>query len=119
MEGAFMVHKIQVIGSICQKVNYYAKLVEAELEKLGLNIDVELIQVGQMRDEGETKLLENNNLNYRCALHYCPGCNFFNTGKTDKQFLPSLVIDDEVIIHSTIPDAERIRETLISKLTSK
>ena len=114
-----MAHKIQVIGSICQKVNFYAKLVEAELDKLGLNIDVELTQVGQIRDEGETKLLENNKLNYRCALHYCPGCNFFNTGKTDKQFLPSLVIDDEVVIHSCMPLSERIRDTLITKLTSK
>ena len=91
----------------------YADLVKRVLKAKGLDDSaVRVHQIDPFDYNGDNKLLEKYSLSSRCSNAYCPGCNFFSDHKEGEQYIPALIIDDSVVLHSCFPTEDRLMQLL-------
>ena len=92
----------------------YADLVKRVLKTKGLDdsaVKVHQIDPFDFSDSNSgNSLLEKYSLSSRCSNAYCPGCNFFSDHKEDEQYIPALIIDDSVVLHSCFPTEDRLMQ---------
>ena len=98
----------------------YADLVKRVLKTKGLDdsaVKVHQIDPFDYSDSnGDNSLLEKYSLSSCCSNAYCPGCNFFGDQKEGEQYIPALIIDDSVVLHSCFPNEEKMKQTINSAL---
>jgi|GEM_PF-1062390 len=112
-----MKHNIKVIGSSCLRADSYGKIVQKVLDKIGLDEIVEIVHAKTILKNDEEDILNKYNLSMRCTISYCPGCNFLgNSNSSGYKYLPALVFDEEIILHSCFPTEDTIEKSIRNKL---
>ena len=108
---------IEVIGSMCAKTIVYGRLVTECLQAHG--IEGNIVKVKQTDRFGMwngQNLFETYDLCDRCRIAYCCGCNFFPESEPDDKYMPALVVNGSVQLHSCFPTKEKIDEIITSHL---
>ena len=101
-------NEILVLGSQCTKSTFYKDIVQKLVDELGLEIVVKkLIDPDEIGKYG---------VRVGCSNAYCPGCNIVNKDNKGVQYTPALVIDGEVVFHSSFPKESAFREELEKRL---
>lgn len=112
-----MKHNIKVIGSFCLKADSYGEIVRKVLDKIGLDNNVEIVHVRTILEKDDEDILKKYDLNIRCTISYCPGCNFLWHGNSNEEkYLPALMIDEEIVLHSCFPSEDMIEKSIRKKL---
>jgi hypothetical protein len=100
---------IKFICSVCTRNDYYYGLIEETVKELGLKYMLEKVPYQQ-------KMREQQHLFNRCTITYCAGCNNFNKygnyGDASVKFMPALVINDEMVLHSCVPSKDELIKIL-------
>ncbi len=96
--------EIVVLGSHCTKSTYYKDTVQKIVSEMGIETIVK-------------KVVDPNEINrygvhVGCSIAYCPGCNVVNKDTRGEQYTPALVIDGQVVFHSSFPTEVLFREAL-------
>lgn len=96
--------KILVLGSMCTKSTYYKDTVQRIASEMGIETVVKKIIAP---DE-----INRYGVMVGCSNAYCPGCNVVNKDTRGKQYTPALVIDGQVIFHSSFPTEVQFQKVL-------
>lgn len=104
---------IKLICSICTRNDYYCGLIEETAKDLGLEYTLEKVHY-------QPKMKEHHLFN-RCTITYCPGCNNLNKvpkyGDASAKYMPALVINDKIVLHSCVPSKEALKDILSKYLS--
>lgn len=99
--------EVLVLGSTCTRTTYYLDTVQQILDDLGVEVTVrKIIDPEEMKQYG---------VNYGCSNAYCPGCNSVNIDRGDKHYTPALVVDGELVFHSSFPR----KKVFVEELTQR
>ena len=99
------IKEIQIYASTCTRVDYYLDSVKEVAKSLDLDCRVE-------------KIIDEEQINQRgfcndCGGAYCPGCKALQEYRDEAvQYLPVLVINGQIVIHSHIASREEIEEAI-------
>lgn len=93
-----------VLGSNCTRSDYYRDMVQKIIEELELD--------GVVRKTIDIEEIESYGIRVGCSNSYCPGCNFLHKDNKSGKYTPALVIDGEVVFHSSFPKEEMFREKI-------
>ena len=99
--------EIKLVCSECTRSDYYYELIEKAANKLGLHYTLEKIT-----DENQ---MEKYGLALRCLLAYCPGCEALDQcgfGSDSEMWVPAMVINGQIALHSRVPTEEEIKTVL-------
>lgn len=101
--------KIMIFASECTRINDYCEMVDETASNLGLNYGLEKVT--------DSHRLTDYHLSVRCIYGYCPGCHVLNYGwqKSSDIYVPALVINGHLKLHSCIPSRELLKEILLSE----
>lgn len=104
---------IKFICSVCTRNEYYYGLIEETAKDLGLKYTLEKVPY-------QLKMKEQHLFN-RCTITYCAGCNNFNRfkkyGDDSAKYMPALVINDEIVLHSCVPSKDTLKDILSKYLS--
>lgn len=96
--------EIIVLGSPCTRSTYYKETVQKIASQLGIDSVVEkIIDPDEIKRYG---------VSVGCSNSYCPGCNYVNKYAKGVQYTPALVIEGQVIFHSSFPTEVQFREAI-------
>lgn len=119
-----MKHDVVILGSDCARVDYYAEVVQERAELLGF-VEEDCV-IRRLRcsgihaagsDEG-LEMLERFGLNDRCTIGYCAGCNF-QQSYGDEKYMPALIIDGRLVLHSCFPGRDALDEVMKKYLVNE
>ena len=104
---------IKFICSVCTRNDRYYGFIEETAKELGLEYTLE--KVGYQQEMKEHDLFN------RCTIGYCPGCNNKNRynkyGDHSAKYMPALVINDEIVLHSCVPSKNALKNILSKYLS--
>ena len=105
-EKRLMKHEVIILGSECARVDHYAERVGERVRALGFGEeDCVISRVRSTGDEESLEILKKYGLADRCLIGYCAGCNF-QQSFGDERYMPALIIDGTVVLHSCLPSDE-------------
>ncbi len=93
-------HEFLVLGSTCTRTMAFFEMVKELVSALAVDASVHVRNFG-FSDVNDPMLIDHE-LNYRCRIVYCPGCNF-HPPCPDTKFLPALLADGVLLTHSGVP----------------
>ncbi len=109
----FLMVDIKFICSVCTRNDYYYGMIEEAAEDLGLKYTLEKVAYQQEMKE--------HYLFNRCTIGYCPGCNHLNRftkyGDPSARYMPALVINNEIVLHSCVPSKDALKNILSKYLS--
>ena len=107
-----MKREVIILGSECARVDHYAERVGERVRALGVREeDCGISRVRSTGDEESLEMLEKYGLADRCLIGYCAGCNF-QLSFGDERYMPALIIDGMVVLHSRLPSDDALDEVL-------
>lgn len=96
--------EILVLGSNCTRSDYYRDTVQKIVNEFELDVTV--------RKTIDIEEIESHGVRVGCSNSYCPGCNLLHKDNKSGRYTPALVIDGELIFHSSLPKEEMFREKI-------
>ena len=107
-----MKNEVIILGSECARVDHYAERAVERVRTLGVSEeDCGVSRVRSTGDEESVVLLEKYGLADRCLIGYCAACNF-QQSFGDERYMPALIIDGTVVLHSCLPSDDVLDEVL-------
>ena len=107
-----MKHEVIILGSECARVDHYAERAGERIRALGFGEeDCGISRVRSTGDEESLEMLKKCGLADRCLIGYCAGCNF-QQSFGDERYMPALIIDGMVVLHSCLPSDDALDEVL-------
>jgi hypothetical protein len=104
---------IKFICSACTRNDYYYGLIEETAKDLGLKYTLEKVPYQQE--------MKDHQLFNRCTITYCAGCNNLNRymkySDASTKYMPALVINDEIVLHSCVPSKDALKDILSKYLS--
>lgn len=104
---------IKFICSACTRNDYYYGLIEETAQDLGLKYTLEKVSYHPQ--------MKADHLFNRCTITYCAGCNNLNKsmkyGDASAKYMPALVINGEIVLHSCVPSKDALK-SILSKYLS-
>jgi len=98
---------IKLLASECAVNDMYLETVDRIAHALGLTYTLEKVT--------DSKTLQQYDVFVGCMYGYCPSCNRLHADKApEERFTPALVINEVLELHSSFPEDEEIRDTLLS-----
>lgn len=100
--------EIKLLCSQCATNDYYLEDLQTIINKLMVKATISKI------DDPEE--LKKYNISIRCLFGYCPGCNAPLDKNDTSKYVPALIINDQVKLHSCFPMEDKLKEIIEEEL---